>query len=79
MSGRYVVGVDIGGTFTDCVVVGDDGKMTFGKASSTPHNFAEGVLDAVHGAAKNLGMTDVGDLLARPGCSIMHAPSAITR
>jgi N-methylhydantoinase A len=63
MGGSYVVGVDIGGTFTDCVVVGDDGTMTFGKASSTPHNFAEGVLDAVRGAAKNLGMTDVGDLL----------------
>jgi N-methylhydantoinase A len=63
MGESYVVGVDIGGTFTDCVVVGDEGKMTFGKASSTPHNFAEGVLDATRDAARNLGMPDVKDLL----------------
>lgn len=63
MTGSYVVGVDIGGTFTDCVVADDAGRMTFGKASSTPHNFAEGVLDAVRDAAKNLGKGDVKDLL----------------
>lgn len=63
MNGSYVVGVDIGGTFTDCVVADDEGKMTFGKASSTPQNFAEGVLDAVRDAAKNLRLTDVTDLL----------------
>jgi N-methylhydantoinase A/oxoprolinase/acetone carboxylase beta subunit len=32
MTGGYVVGVDIGGTFTDCVVVGDAGTMILGKA-----------------------------------------------
>jgi N-methylhydantoinase A len=64
MSDSYVVGVDIGGTFTDCVVVGDAGTMTFGKASSTPHNFAEGVLDAARDASRNLGMADVKSLLA---------------
>jgi N-methylhydantoinase A len=64
MGDSYVVGVDIGGTFTDCVVVGDAGTMTFGKASSTPHNFAEGVLDAARDAARNLGMRDVKGLLS---------------
>ena len=63
MSDSYVVGVDIGGTFTDCVVVGDAGAMVLGKASSTPHDFAEGVLDAVRDAARNLGMADVRQLL----------------
>lgn len=63
MSDSYVVGVDIGGTFTDCVVVRDNGEMSFGKASSTPHDFAEGVLDAVRDAAKNLGLADVRQLL----------------
>lgn len=60
----YVVGVDIGGTFTDCVAVGDAGRMTFGKASSTPHNFAEGVLEAARDASRNLGMSDVSELLS---------------
>jgi N-methylhydantoinase A len=64
MSDSYVVGVDIGGTFTDCVVVGDSGAMVLGKASSTPQDFAEGVLDAVRDAARNLGLADVGALLA---------------
>jgi N-methylhydantoinase A len=63
MSDNYIVGVDIGGTFTDCVVVDDAGKMAFGKASSTPHNFAQGVLDAAEDASRNLGMPGVKDLL----------------
>jgi N-methylhydantoinase A len=65
MSDAFIVGVDIGGTFTDCVVVGDQGAMSFGKASSTPQNFAEGVLDAVDAAAKNLGMSEAKDVLAQ--------------
>jgi N-methylhydantoinase A len=56
MSGSYVVGVDIGGTFTDCVVADDQGRMTFGKASSTPPEFAVGVVDAVKDAARNVGV-----------------------
>ena len=64
MSDGFIVGVDIGGTFTDCVVVGDQGTMSFGKASSTPNNFAEGVLDAVEAAANNLGMSHARDVLA---------------
>jgi len=39
---EYIVGVDIGGTFTDCVVLGESGKITIGKALSTPDDFAEG-------------------------------------
>jgi N-methylhydantoinase A len=61
---NYVVGVDIGGTFTDCVVVDDEGRMVFGKSSSTPHDFAEGVLDAARDASRNLSLRDVKDLLS---------------
>ena len=32
----YLVGVDIGGTFTDCVVVAPDGAVITAKAASTP-------------------------------------------
>jgi len=31
----YVVGVDIGGTFTDCAAVDEQGNITIGKALST--------------------------------------------
>jgi N-methylhydantoinase A len=53
---NYNIGVDIGGTFTDCVVVDEAGELTIGKALSTPDNFAEGVFNAVRNAAQNLGM-----------------------
>ena len=51
----YIVGVDIGGTGTDCVVADEKGALTVGKAFSTPPEFTEGVLSAVHIAAEKLG------------------------
>jgi Hydantoinase/oxoprolinase N-terminal region len=41
------IGVDIGGTFTDIVAVGDDGRLTLTKVPSTPRNLLEGVSAAV--------------------------------
>jgi hypothetical protein len=42
---HYVVGVDIGGTFTDCVVVDEAGRVTIGKSLSTPADFSRGALN----------------------------------
>lgn len=64
MKTPYLVGTDIGGTFTDCVVIGDDGEMVIAKAPSTPPNFEEGLWDALEAAAEKMG-TDVDDLLAQ--------------
>ena len=71
----YNIGVDIGGTFTDCVVVDEAGELTIGKALSTPDNFAIGVVNAVRDAAKNLGMDSEEALLGSTnlffhGCTI---------
>src|SRR5437867_1893012 len=52
---QYVVGIDIGGTCTDCVVVDDGGKVTLGKAFSTPPDFSKGILDALAVAADAIG------------------------
>src|SRR5579884_3727604 len=42
---RYRTSMDIGGTFTDFVVMDQDAQKAFtGKILSTPHNPAEGVL-----------------------------------
>ncbi len=60
---RYIVGVDIGGTFTDCVILDADGKLSIGKALSTPHDFAAGVVDSLENGAANLGLRSVEDLL----------------
>jgi N-methylhydantoinase A len=55
--GPYLVGVDIGGTFTDCVVLDGKGRITATKSPSTPGNFAEGMLAALNVAADRLGLS----------------------
>jgi N-methylhydantoinase A len=59
----YVLGVDIGGTFTDCVAVDEDGGVSLGKAPSTPDDFAIGAIDAVRDAARNIGLGDEAELI----------------
>jgi N-methylhydantoinase A len=53
----YVVAVDSGGTFSDCVVVDSAGAVVRAKSPSTPPNFEQGVLNAVAEAADRLGLT----------------------
>ena len=60
---EYIIGVDIGGTFTDCVILDSNGKLTIGKALSTPHDFSVGVVDSIQNATENLGLPSIGDLL----------------
>jgi N-methylhydantoinase A len=55
--GSLLVGVDIGGTFTDCVVLDRGGRIIATKSPSTPGNFAEGMLAAMRAAAARLGLT----------------------
>jgi N-methylhydantoinase A len=43
----YRVGADIGGTFTDVVLVGSDGSIATKKVSSTPDNFGRAIVEGV--------------------------------
>lgn len=58
----YLCGLDIGGTFTDCVLIDESGTLTIAKAPSTPGNFADGVMEAVTRAAAKVGLA-LPDLL----------------
>ena len=60
---QYIVGVDIGGTFTDCVVVNPRGEMVVGKSLSTPPDYSTGATDAVRDAARNIGLGREEELL----------------
>ena len=60
---KYLCGLDIGGTFTDCVIVDDDGRVVSAKAPSTPSDFAEGLMNALRIAARKCGQP-VAALLA---------------
>jgi N-methylhydantoinase A len=61
---RYYIGVDIGGTFTDCVVMDEAGAILQTKTSTTPDDLSEGFWVAVEEAAGLLGMP-VGVLMER--------------
>ena len=41
----FRVGIDIGGTFTDAVVITDDGEMRIFKSPSTPKDSSIGMLN----------------------------------
>jgi N-methylhydantoinase A len=70
----HVVGVDIGGTFTDCVAVSSDGQVRIGKSSSTPPDFDRGFMDAIGVLAERAGqsvrefLADTDELLH--GCTV---------
>ena len=55
-----LIGVDAGGTFTDCVVATDTGQLAVGKALSTPGALEEGVLASLADAAAHLGVSTEG-------------------
>ncbi len=53
----YLVGIDIGGTFTDCAIVDGAGRLLTTKVPSTPPDFARGMMDALGAGAAQLGLS----------------------
>ncbi len=58
---EYYVGTDIGGTFTDCVILDRQGNIIVSKSPSTPPDFAKGLMKALEDAAGhlNVGLSDM--------------------
>jgi N-methylhydantoinase A len=54
----YAIGVDIGGTFTDCVLVGPDGSLVGAKSPTTPDDRSLGFFAAIARAAEKVGLTE---------------------
>jgi len=52
----YLVGIDIGGTFTDCAIVDRGGRLLTTKVPSTPEDFSRGMMDALGAGATALGL-----------------------
>ena len=53
---RYFVGVDVGGTFTDCAVIDAGGAIATGKAPTTPADLSGGFFASIDAAAAALGL-----------------------
>jgi N-methylhydantoinase A len=51
----YRIGIDVGGTFTDLVAIGDDGSAILAKVPSTPADPSLGVLEGLAALAAKLG------------------------
>ena len=49
------IGVDIGGTFTDVVLLGDDGALRTKKVLSTPDDYARGVVQGIRELLEETG------------------------
>ena len=54
---QYFCGIDIGGTFTDCVVRDQSGRLTIAKSLSTPEESSKGFFNALEAAAAKMGIS----------------------
>jgi N-methylhydantoinase A len=53
----YRIGVDTGGTFTDCVIIDAAGRVGVGKALSTHHDLSVGICNSIENAARTIDLT----------------------
>jgi len=53
----YTIGIDIGGTFTDCVIIDDRNNIYNGKHPSTPEDFSIGFMKSIDNTLENIGIT----------------------
>jgi N-methylhydantoinase A len=72
----YRIGIDIGGTFTDCVVHAEDAAPLIVKSPSTPDDFSAGFMNALAAAAQALGLSTAA-LLGRTSM-IVHGTTVST-
>ncbi|MBI2935004.1 MAG: hydantoinase/oxoprolinase family protein [Chloroflexi bacterium] len=61
---NFMIGIDVGGTFTDGVVVSSDGGIRLFKTPTTPANPSEGFLNCIAKAAKSYELS-VKDFLGK--------------
>ena len=71
----WCIGVDVGGTFTDIVALGDDGEIEAAKAPSTADQ-SDGVMSAIAKVAERRG-TDIAGFLAATRL-IVHGTTVAT-
>lgn len=73
---RYRIGVDVGGTFTDFLLVRSDGSILGEKVPSTPSDFSGGIMNGLSALATSEGMS-LPDFLQDTGL-IVHGTTAVT-
>ena len=73
----YRIAIDVGGTFTDCLVLQEEtGEVSQFKAPTTPADPSVGLMDALEKASIAYGLT-VGDFVAQVGL-LIHGTTLAT-
>lgn len=72
----FIIGIDVGGTFTDLVAIDEAGRTVFAKSPSTPEDQSIGVLNGLDELAGRLGL-DRAALLQRAK-RIVHGTTVAT-
>ncbi len=76
----YRIGVDVGGTFTDLVLLRADGSVLLEKTPTTPRDQSEGVMDGLGRLADGRGARGrSASSCAAPTRSCTAPPPATTR
>ncbi|MGX6448171.1 hydantoinase/oxoprolinase family protein, partial [Patulibacter sp. S7RM1-6] len=73
---NHRISIDVGGTFTDAVVTGDDGALHIGKALTTPGRAFPGVRAALEATAPAMGTT--ADELLRGAAELRYGTTRTT-
>ena len=72
----YKIGIDVGGTFTDLVYIGEEGLINVVKTPTTPENQAKGVLLGIERIASRENIS-IEDLLKETDL-IIHGTTVVT-
>ncbi|PWT83191.1 MAG: hypothetical protein C5B44_01000, partial [Acidobacteria bacterium] len=72
----YSLGIDVGGTFTDVVIVNGDNEVEMMKIPSTPENPLEGIKNGLKDASRLLGLEQ--DDLIREADRFVHGTTVAT-
>jgi N-methylhydantoinase A len=66
----YRVGVDVGGTFTDIVLLGDDGTIHTKKVSSSAENYAQAIVEGLTEVLRETGLEEAALAEIRHGTTV---------
>jgi N-methylhydantoinase A len=72
----YQVCIDIGGTFTDCLVSNEKGEISIFKSPTTPGEFEKGFINVLHVAAEGYGLS--ADSFMRQIDLVVHGSTVST-
>ena len=72
---RYRVGVDIGGTFTDIVFLGEHGRRLTKKVSSTVDNYATAIVDGLAELIREYHLDDAEIVELLHGTTVASTPT----